>query len=78
MKNFLYIYDILYIYDSFQNIWFQQDGAAAHYGREAGAYLDTQFPHMWIGKRGEIEWPARSPDLKPLDYFLWGYLKSKV
>ena len=27
--------------DNFQNIWFQQDGAAAHYGREVRAYLDT-------------------------------------
>jgi len=25
-----------------------------------------------------IEWPALSPDLSSLDYFLWGYLKSKV
>ncbi|KYN15063.1 hypothetical protein ALC57_12726 [Trachymyrmex cornetzi] len=58
--------------------WFQQDGAAAHYGRHVRAYLDTQFLHRWIRKRGEIEWPARSPDLTPLDYFLWGYLKSKV
>ena len=24
------------------------------------------------------DWPARSPDLNPLDFFLWGYLKSKV
>ena len=24
------------------------------------------------------DWRARSPDLNPLDYFLWGYLKSKV
>ena len=23
-------------------------------------------------------WPPRSPDLNPCDYFLWGYLKSKV
>ena len=64
--------------DNFPNIWFQQDRAAAHYGREVRAYLDTQFPHRWIGRRGEIEWPARSPDLTPLDYFLWGYLKRKV
>ena len=27
---------------------------------------------------GDVEWPARSPDLSPLDYFLWGYLKGKV
>ena len=24
------------------------------------------------------EWPPRSPDLTPCDYFLWGYIKSKV
>jgi transposase len=64
--------------NNYDDTWFQQDGAAPHYGRDVRAYLDTQFPHKWIGRRGEIEWPARSPDLTPLDYFLWGYLKSKV
>jgi hypothetical protein len=29
-------------------------------------------------RRGPIEWPARSPDLTPLDFFLWGHLKSRV
>ena len=24
------------------------------------------------------DWAARSPDLNPLDYFVWDYLKSKV
>ena len=24
------------------------------------------------------KWPSRSPDLNPCDYFLWGYLKSRV
>jgi hypothetical protein len=23
-------------------------------------------------------WPARSPDITPCDYFLWGYVKNKV
>jgi hypothetical protein len=27
---------------------------------------------------GDIEWPPRSPDLTAPDFFLWGYLKSKV
>ena len=26
----------------------------------------------------EYPWPARSPDLTPCDYFLWGYVKDKV
>jgi len=25
-----------------------------------------------------MEWPARSSDLSPCDFFLWGYLKEKV
>lgn len=64
--------------DNFDITWYQQDGAAAHFGVHVRAYLDEHFPRRWIGRRGEIEWPPRSPDLTPLDYFLWGYLKSKV
>lgn len=60
------------------NIWFQQDGAPPHYARDVRAYLDRTFHNRWVGRRGTIEWPPRSPDLTPLDYFLWGYLKSKV
>lgn len=25
-----------------------------------------------------MAWPARSPDLTPCDFFLWGFIKSKV
>ena len=32
-----------------------------------------------ISLRGDIGWPARSPDLTPCEIFsLWGYLKAKV
>lgn len=61
-----------------EDIWFQQDGAPAHYYRIVRQYLDQVFPGRWIGRRGAIEWPPRSPDLTPLDFFLWGYLKNKV
>lgn len=60
------------------SLWYQQDGAPPHYSRVVRDYLDATFPNRWIGRRGTIEWPPRSPDLTPLDYFLWGYLKSKV
>jgi hypothetical protein len=36
------------------------------------------FPGRVIPRRGNIEWPARSPDLIACDFFFWGYLKSKV
>lgn len=57
---------------------FQQDGAPPHYVVPVREFLNNRFPGRWIGRRGPIEWPARSPDLSPLDYFLWGHLKSKV
>jgi len=28
--------------------------------------------------KDNIHWPHRSPDLTAYDFFLWGYLKSKV
>lgn len=59
-------------------IWFQQDGAPPHFALNVRRYLDENFRNRWIGRRGAIEWPARSPDLTPMDFFLWGYLKSKV
>jgi hypothetical protein len=32
----------------------------------------------WIGRGGSITWPPRLPDLTPLDFFLWGYVKNIV
>ncbi|KAJ4428699.1 hypothetical protein ANN_25692 [Periplaneta americana] len=55
-----------------QTLHFQQDGAPPHYALMA----DRRLPGKWIGRRGAVEWPARSPDLTPLDFFLWGHLKS--
>jgi hypothetical protein len=36
------------------------------------------FPARVISRRGNIEWPPRSPDLNVCDFFLWRYLTSKV
>ena len=36
------------------------------------------FPSRLVSLRGDIGWPARSPDLTPCDIFLWGYLKAEV
>ncbi|KAG8289720.1 hypothetical protein J6590_098624, partial [Homalodisca vitripennis] len=46
-----------------------QDGAPPHYGLHVREYLNNIFPNRLIGRRGSIEWPPRSPDLSPLDYF---------
>lgn len=58
--------------------WFQQDGATAHTSRASMAVLREHFPQRLISIRGDLEWPARSPDLSPCDFFLWGFLKSRV
>ncbi|ENN73068.1 hypothetical protein YQE_10306, partial [Dendroctonus ponderosae] len=51
------------------NVWFQQDGAPLHYVVEARSQLDKIFPNKWIGRGDPVNWPARSPDLTPLDFF---------
>ncbi|PSN41594.1 hypothetical protein C0J52_17612 [Blattella germanica] len=32
----------------------------------------------WIGRRKHIEFPPRSPDLTPIDFYLWGTVKDEV
>lgn len=61
-----------------EQVWLQQDGAPPHYALLVRQYLDQTFPGRWIGRRGAMEWPPRSPDLTPLDFFFWGYLKDRV
>ncbi|GFU58731.1 hypothetical protein TNCV_932721 [Trichonephila clavipes] len=61
-----------------QRIRFQHDGAPAHFSIDVRAHLQATFPGGWIGRGGPIAWPARSPDLSPLDFFLWGFLKGLV
>jgi len=59
-------------------IWFQQDGATAHTARISMTKLRQMFPTRLVSLRGDLGWPARSPDLSICDFFLWGYLKEKV
>lgn len=56
--------------------FFQQDGAPPHFALDVREFLNTTFPERWIGRRGPLEWAPRSPDLTPLDFFLWGHLKT--
>ena len=41
-------------------------------------YLNLKFPKRWIGRGGAQNWPPRSPDMNPLDYHVWGYMKALV
>ena len=54
-------------------VW-QQDSAPAHKSKETQAWLQKEcydfvpFSH----------WPPSSPDLNPLDYFIWSYIKNII
>ena len=45
------------------------DGAPAHFSRS--------YREKWIGPGGPIQWPGRTPDLNPHDFYL-GHLKNDV
>lgn len=72
------VFPVLRNHANINTLYFQQDGAPPHYHVEVRAWLDEHFPQRWIGRRGPIEWPARSPDLSPMDFFVWGYVRDKV
>ncbi|GFV14618.1 putative LOC100569746 [Trichonephila clavipes] len=40
--------------------------------------LKDTFGDRLISRFGPVNWPPRSCDSTPLDYFLWGYVKSLV
>ena len=57
---------------------FQQDGAPPHFRITVRAYLEENFGERWIGRGGPTSWPPRSPDLTPLNFYAWGYMKDNV
>ncbi|GFY16829.1 transposable element Tc3 transposase [Trichonephila clavipes] len=61
-----------------QELWFQQDDATCHTSRATIDLLKDTFGDRLISRFGPVNWPPRSCDLTPLDYFLWDYVKSLV
>ena len=59
-------------------MYLQHDGVPPHYTLHVRDYLNKSFPNRWLGRGGSIPWPPRSPDLMPLDYYLWGHMKTLV
>ena len=60
------------------HIWFQQDGARAHTAKESVSLLQRSFPRRLISLETDTPYPASSPDLIPLDFYMWGYLKDRM
>ncbi|GFW12784.1 transposable element Tc3 transposase [Trichonephila clavipes] len=59
-----------------QELWFQQDDATCHTARVTIDLLKDTFSDRLISRFGPVNWPPRSCDLTPLDYFMWVYVKS--
>ncbi|GFT32284.1 putative LOC100569746 [Trichonephila clavipes] len=57
---------------------FQQDGATYHTARATIDSLKDTFGDRLISRFEPVNWLPTSCDLTPLDYFLWGYVKSLV
>jgi len=64
--------------ETVSRVIFMQDGAPPHFNCFVTDVLNERFPDAWIGRDGPIPWPPRSPDLSPLDFFLWRYIKNTV
>jgi hypothetical protein len=56
----------------------QQDGVPQHFHKEVTDFLNRKFPEKWISRCRPITWLPRSPDLAPLDFIFWGYIKDAV
>ncbi|GFV73952.1 uncharacterized protein TNCV_1190331 [Trichonephila clavipes] len=56
-----------------------QDGATSHTANPVEAFLIQTFGEdRIVSKCCRYPWHPRSPDLTPADFWLWGYLKSRV
>ncbi|KAF2902902.1 hypothetical protein ILUMI_03279 [Ignelater luminosus] len=53
-------------------------GAIAHTANLAIEVIQRMFPKKIISKNGNVKLPPRSPNLTPIDFFLWGYLTLKL
>lgn len=40
--------------------------------------LTSISENRWVGKNKSTDWPPRTPDLTPLDFYLWDHIKNKV
>ena len=63
---------VLFKLEQYQlQVIFQQKGATPHWSLEVFPFLNETFLDRWIGRDGPIQCPPRSPDITPLDFFLW-------
>jgi len=55
-------------------LYLQQDSSCTL--QSTSDSLNGTYPDRWIRRYTTIAWPLRSPDLNPVNYCLWGHMKS--
>jgi hypothetical protein len=60
-----------------QRMWLMR-GGAQHSLRNVRLHQNQTFGEQWIGRGGPVNWPARSPDLNPLEFWLRGHVEALV
>ncbi|PSN41891.1 hypothetical protein C0J52_19822 [Blattella germanica] len=58
-----------------RRMWFQHDGAPSHFADPVRVAINNTSGNKWVGR---VDWPEISPELTPLDLFLWGYMMIQV
>lgn len=61
-----------------KEIGFQKDSATPHTTRQVTDWLHQTFNGNFSLLKPQMFGPPHSPDLSPLDFFLWGHLKNLV
>ncbi|KAJ8914275.1 hypothetical protein NQ315_011009 [Exocentrus adspersus] len=67
-----------FLQNEIEDILEEQDGAPPHNSRIVIDYLQQRFGQNVISTNGTVRWLPRSPDLTPLDFFVWVHLKNIV
>jgi len=68
-----YVWPIISDWENIDELVFMHDGAPPHF-----TLVGSEVSGTWLGRQGPHEWPARSPDLTPCDFFLWSWAKEEV
>jgi hypothetical protein len=61
-----------------KGMWFQHYSATPLFAHRVRSWIDNYFLDRWIGREGPITWPPPSPNLTPLDFYLWGCITEKI
>jgi hypothetical protein len=54
----------------------QLDGVPAVYTEIVRESLNDHLLGQWIRRGSSKPWPSQSPDLIPLEFYLWSYVKQ--